>query len=142
MFQAWGRVLYRRRRLTLIVTLVLVAFAAAWGTGVFGKLSSGDNFTPPASQSQREANQASQVFGRNDADVVVLYRSATMSVSDPGYRQAVTAALSGLPRAGDVRRRGVDLPVGTPVRAAAVHPDRLDRPDDADPDAGDHLRPV
>jgi RND superfamily putative drug exporter len=99
MFQAWGRILYRRRRLTLIVTLVLVAFAAAWGTGVFGQLSSGDNFTPPSSQSQREAGQAAQVFGRGDADVVVLYRSATMTVGDPGYRQAVTAALSGVPRA-------------------------------------------
>src|SRR5260370_7061662 len=103
MFQAWGRVLYRRRRLTLIVTLVLVAFAAAWGTGVFGKLPAGDTFTPPASQSQREADQAAQVFGRGDADVVVLYRSATMTVADPGYRQAVTAALSGLPRAGVTR---------------------------------------
>ena len=52
MFEAWGRILYRRRRLTLIVTLVLVAFAAVWGTGVFGKLSSGQDFTPPSSQSQ------------------------------------------------------------------------------------------
>ncbi len=103
MFEAWGRALYRGRRLTLGLTLVLVAFAAAWGTGVFGKLSSSDNFTPPASQSQREASLAAQVFGRNDADVVVLYHSAAMSVSDPGYRQAVTAALSGLPRA-DVAR--------------------------------------
>ena len=60
MFEAWGRALYRRRRLTLGLTLVLVAFAAVWGTGVFGKLSSGDNFTPPASQSQREANQAAR----------------------------------------------------------------------------------
>jgi uncharacterized membrane protein YdfJ with MMPL/SSD domain len=99
MFEAWGRVLYRRRRLTLIVTLVLVAFAAAWGTGVFGKLSSGNDFTPPSSQSQREVNQAAQAFGRNDADVVVLYRSATMTVADPAYRQAVTAALAKLPRA-------------------------------------------
>ena len=33
MFEAWGRALYRRRRLTLGVTLVLVAFAAVWGTG-------------------------------------------------------------------------------------------------------------
>jgi trehalose monomycolate/heme transporter len=103
MFEAWGRAVYRGRRLTLGLTLLLVAFAAAWGTGVFGRLSSGDNFTPPASQSQREANLAAQVFGRNDADVVVLYHSATMTVSDPGYRQAVTAALSGLPRA-DVAR--------------------------------------
>ena len=103
MFEAWGRALYTRRRLALGLTLVLVAFAAAWGTGVFGKLSSGDNFTPPASQSQREANQASQLFGRDDADVVVLYRGAAMTVADPGYRQAVTAALSRLPRA-DVAR--------------------------------------
>ncbi|MGD0239740.1 MAG: MMPL family transporter [Streptosporangiaceae bacterium] len=99
MFEAWGRVLYRRRRLTLVVTLVLVAFAAAWGTGVFGKLSSGNDFIPPSSQSQREVNQAAQAFGRNDADVVVLYRSATMTVADPAYRQAVTAALARLPRA-------------------------------------------
>jgi trehalose monomycolate/heme transporter len=103
MFEAWGRGLYARRRLTLGITLVLVVFAAVWGTGVFSKLSSGDSFTPPASQSQREASQASQVFGRNDADVVVLYRSAALSVSDPGYRQAVTTALSGLPHA-DVAR--------------------------------------
>ena len=46
MFEAWGRTLYRRRRLTLGLTLVLVAFAAVWGTGVFAKLSSGDNFHP------------------------------------------------------------------------------------------------
>jgi RND superfamily putative drug exporter len=113
MFEAWGRALYRRRRLALGLTLVLVAFAAVWGTGVFGKLSSGDNFTPPASQSQREANQADQVFGRNDADVVVLYRSASMTVSDPGYRQAVTAALSGLPRA-DVNRVTTYWSTGSP----------------------------
>ena len=99
MFESWGRTLYRRRRLTLGLALGFVIFAAVWGTGVFGRLSSGDNFTPPSSQSQREANQADQVFGRNDADVVVLYRSATMTVADPAYRQAVTTALSTLPRA-------------------------------------------
>src|SRR6516225_4088558 len=98
MFEAWGRALYTRRRLTLGITLVLVAFAAVWGTGVFGKLSSGDSFTPPASQSQHEANQASQVFGRDTADVVVLYRSATMTVADPAYRHAVTGSLAALPR--------------------------------------------
>ncbi len=103
MFEAWGHALFRRRRLALVVTLLFVAFAAVWGTGVFGKLSSGDNFTPPSSPSQQEANRADQVFGRNDADVVVLYRSAAMTVADPAYRQAVTAALAGLPHA-DVAR--------------------------------------
>ena len=113
MFEAWGRVLSRRRRLTLIITLLFVAFAGAWGTGVFGKLSSGDNFTPPSSQSQREANVADQVFGRNDADVVVLYRSATMTVTDPAYRQAVTTALNSLPRA-DVAKVATYWSTGSP----------------------------
>jgi trehalose monomycolate/heme transporter len=113
MFEAWGRALYTRRRLTLGIALVLVAFAAVWGTGVFGTLSSGNSFTPPASQSQREADQASQVFGRNDADVVVLYRSATRTVGDPAYRQAVTGALAGLPRA-DVTRASTYWSTGSP----------------------------
>jgi uncharacterized membrane protein YdfJ with MMPL/SSD domain len=113
MFEAWGHALYRGRRRTLGLTLLIVAFAAVWGTGVFGKLSSGDNFTPPASQSQHEANAAEQVFGRNDADVVVLYHSAALTVSDPGYRQAVTAALSGLPRA-DVARATTYWSSGSP----------------------------
>src|SRR6266702_3642617 len=113
MFEAWGRGLYRRRRLALAVTLVLVAFAAVWGTGVFGTLSSSDNFTPPASQSQREAGQASQVFGRDEGDVVVLYRSATRTVGDPAYRHVVTAALSGLPRA-DVARVSTYWSTGAP----------------------------
>ena len=113
MFEAWGRVLSRRRRLTLVITLLFVAFAGAWGTGVFGKLSSGDNFTPPSSQSQREANVADQVFGRNDADVVVLYRSATMTVTDPAYRQAVTTALNSLPRA-DVAKVATYWSTGSP----------------------------
>ena len=68
MFEAWGRALYARRRLTLGIALVLVAFAAVWGTGVFGKLSSGNSFTPPASQSQREADQATlELKGRLDS---------------------------------------------------------------------------
>jgi trehalose monomycolate/heme transporter len=99
MFEAWGRIVSHGRRLTLAITLLFVVFAGIWGTGVFGKLSSGDNFTPPSSPSQHEANVAEQVFGRNDADVVVLYRSAAMTVNDPAYRQAVTTALNSLPRA-------------------------------------------
>ena len=113
MFEAWGRVMFAWRRLTLGLTLILVAFAAIWGTGVFSELSSGDNFTPPASQSQREAGQASQAFGRDDADVVILYRSAAMSVSDPAYRQVVSTALSVLPRA-DVARVSTYWSTGSP----------------------------
>ena len=51
----------------------------------------------------RRPVRRSRRFGRSDADVVVLYRSATMTVQDPAYRQAVTAALARIPAA-DVTR--------------------------------------
>ena len=98
MFETWGRVMYRRRRLTLVIAAIGIVFAGVWGTQVFGALTSGNSFTPPNSQSQREADLAASTFGRNSADVVVLYRSARLTVSDPAYRAAVTSALAGLPR--------------------------------------------
>ena len=103
MFEAWGRGLYRARRLTLVIAVLFAVAAGIWGTGVFGKLTSGDTFTPPGSQSYQESNLAASVFGRDDADAVVLYHSAAMTVNDPAYRQAVTTALAALPRA-DVTR--------------------------------------
>jgi len=98
MFETWGRVIYRRRRLVLVVTLIVVAFAGAWGTGVFGSLQSAGGFTTPNSQSQRSSDLAAAAFGRDTGDVVVLYRSATRTVADPAYRAAVTHALGALPR--------------------------------------------
>jgi trehalose monomycolate/heme transporter len=97
MFEAWGRRIYRARRLTLVACLLFVIAAGVWGTGVFGKLTSGNTFTPPGSQSNVESARADSVFGRDGADVVVLFRSATQTVADPAYRQAVTAYLAGLP---------------------------------------------
>jgi trehalose monomycolate/heme transporter len=97
MFDGWGRLVYRRRRLVLVIALVVVAFAAAWGTGVFGRLQSSGGFTPPDSQSQQSSNLATAAFGRDAGDVVVLYSSPTMSVRSPAFRAAVTHALAGLP---------------------------------------------
>jgi trehalose monomycolate/heme transporter len=103
MFETWGRIMARRRRLVLLLTVAFVAFGLAWGTGVFGKLSSSSNFTPPNSQSQHESDLAGKAFGRSDADIVVLYRSATMTVTDPRFERAVTTALGKLPRGGIAR---------------------------------------
>ena len=98
MFDTWGRILYRRRRLVLVVSLILVAFAGAWGTGVFGSLQSAGGFATPNSQSQRSSDLAAAAFGRDTGDVVVLYESATRTVADPAYRAAVTHVLGALPR--------------------------------------------
>jgi trehalose monomycolate/heme transporter len=98
MFEIWGRAVYRRRALALVIVLIALAGAAVWGSGVFGSLQSSGGFTPPNSESQQASNLAARALGRNDADVVVLYRSRTMTVSDPAYRAAVTRSLAALPR--------------------------------------------
>src|SRR5215472_12148324 len=97
MFEAWGHFVYRRRRLVLLVAAVVVAAAAVWGTGVFARLQSGGGFTPPGSQSQQASDLATRAFGRDTADVVVLYRSPGLTVRDPAYRAAVTTSLAALP---------------------------------------------
>ena len=98
MFETWGRVIYRRRRLVLVITLIGVVFAGVWGTGVFGSLQTAGGFNTPNSQSQRSSDLASAAFGRDTGDVVVLYQSATRNVADPAYRAAVTRTLGALPR--------------------------------------------
>jgi len=98
MFEAWGRVVYHRRRLVLVIAGLGVIFAAVWGTGVFGALKTAGGFSDPGSQSQRAADLATRAFGRDTADVVVLYRSPALTVHDAAYRTAVTQALAALPR--------------------------------------------
>jgi trehalose monomycolate/heme transporter len=97
MFEALGRVMYRRRRWVVALAVAFLAFAGAWGTGVFGNLASG-GFENPDSDSYRAARLAEQELGRDDADVIALYRSADATVDDPAYRSAVTGTLDALPR--------------------------------------------
>ncbi len=97
MFESWGRLVYARRRLVLTLAGLVVVAAAVWGTGVFGSLQSGGGFTAPNSQSQQESDLAARTFGRNTADVVVLYTSKTLTVRDAAFRNAVTRSLAALP---------------------------------------------
>ncbi|MGY1606333.1 MULTISPECIES: MMPL family transporter [unclassified Geodermatophilus] len=96
MFEALGRVVYRRRRAVLALSALAVVLAGVWGTGVFGRLT-GSGFEDPASESARAAELAVRELGRDSPDVVVLYRSDDLVVDDPAYREAVTASLAGLP---------------------------------------------
>ena len=68
MFEAWGRGLYRARRLTLVLAVLFAVAAGVWGTGVFSKLTSGNTFTPPNSESNRESALATSVFGRKQCE--------------------------------------------------------------------------
>ena len=98
MFEAWGRIIFRRRRLVLAVAAIGVVLAAIWGTGVFGRLQSAGGFVPPGSQSQQEASLAAKSFGPGGEDVVLLFSSNRQTVKSPAYQAAVTTALTRLPR--------------------------------------------
>ena len=50
MFHRLGHLIFRRRIIVLVVTLLGLVTAIAFGTGVFGELSSG-GFTDPSSES-------------------------------------------------------------------------------------------
>src|SRR4051812_15456851 len=97
MFDALGRVIYRRRHWVVALSLAFVVFAGVWGTGVFGHLTGG-GFEDPHSESSRAAEVAFQELGRDSADVVVLYRSADATVDDPAFAAAVTGSLAALPQ--------------------------------------------
>ncbi|HYO37953.1 MAG TPA: MMPL family transporter [Geodermatophilus sp.] len=112
MFEALGRVVYRRRRTVLAAGALLVVLAGVWGLGLFGRLT-GAGFEDPASESVRAGELAERELGRDGADVVVLYRSADLTVDEPAYREAVTASLAGLP-AGQVERTTTWFDTGAP----------------------------
>ncbi|MBW8481298.1 MMPL family transporter [Actinomadura parmotrematis] len=114
MFESWGRLVYRRRRLTLLLATAALVFAGVWGTGVFGALTSAGGFDTPGSESARAAATADRDLGRSGADVVVLYQAAPgRTVDDPSYRAAVEASLRVLP-AGHVARATTYWSSGAP----------------------------
>src|ERR1700685_2338975 len=95
--ERWGRTAYRRRRLILVIALLVAVAGGVWGTTIFAKVQTAGGFNAPDSQSQNEANLATQAFGRDAGDVVVLYSSPTLTTASPAFRSAVTSTLARLP---------------------------------------------
>jgi uncharacterized membrane protein YdfJ with MMPL/SSD domain len=95
--EAWGHIVYRRRRLVLVIALLGMVFAGVWGTGVFSKLQTAGGFNAPNSQSEQASSLATNAFGRDAGDIVVLYSSATLTTASPAFRSAVTSTLAALP---------------------------------------------
>jgi uncharacterized membrane protein YdfJ with MMPL/SSD domain len=102
MMQRWGRFVARRAWTVLVAGLLLVAAAAVFGLGVFGSLSNG-GYDDPASDSARSLVKEHATFVSHDADIVVIYSSASMKVSDPAFRAAVSNVINGLP-VGSIQR--------------------------------------
>jgi RND superfamily putative drug exporter len=97
MLERLGHLTYLRRRWVLVAAGVFMIVAAGWGTSVFGRLVGG-GFQDPRADSTRAVTVAEQAFGRDAADVVVLYSSKTMTVDDAAFSSAVSQTLQRLPR--------------------------------------------
>jgi len=96
-FEAWGRMVYRRRRVVLLIAVLFAVVGGVWGTSIFAKVQTAGGFDAPGSQSQTEAALATKAFGRDAGDVVVLYSSRTLTATAPAFRSAVTGSLAALP---------------------------------------------
>ncbi len=98
MLQAWGRAVARWRWLILASAVIGIVGAGLFGPTVFGRLSSG-GFDTNGSQAARADAGIEATVGRQDVDVVALYRSDRLTVDDPQFRAAVDHSLAGLPAA-------------------------------------------
>src|SRR5450756_136921 len=97
MMQSWGHLVARRAGTVLVGGLALVAAAAIFGLGVFGSLSNG-GFDDPASESARSLVTEHATFASHDADIVVIYSSASLKVSDAAFQESVANVFKGLPK--------------------------------------------
>jgi uncharacterized membrane protein YdfJ with MMPL/SSD domain len=95
-FARLGHLVFRHRRAVLAIAGALLAFAATWGTGVFGSLIS-SGFETPGSESAKALTRVEDTVGRDAADVVVLYRDGGRTVDDARFRDVVQAHLADLP---------------------------------------------
>ena len=96
MLTRWGDFVARRARLVVTVGVLVVIAAAGFGFGVFDKLQDG-GFDDPASQSSKADDLEQAAFGNRQADLVAIYSSDDLTVSDPAFERAVDDVLSGIP---------------------------------------------
>ncbi|RFU43443.1 MMPL family transporter [Actinomadura logoneensis] len=93
-----GRLIQRQRWTSLVLILLITVFAALWGAGVLSKFKQG-GFEDPKASSTTVAKLGATYFGSTNPDVLVLYRSDTMTVDDPRYQAAVLTTVARLPKA-------------------------------------------
>jgi RND superfamily putative drug exporter len=101
MFGWWGKAVIRLRWWVIAAALALVVAGATWGAGVFGALTGG-GYDDPDSQSNRAAAGIAAALGQRDPDLLVLWSSDTLAVTDPAFRTAVTSAVQRIRSEADV----------------------------------------
>ncbi|MCG8921782.1 MMPL family transporter [Lentzea sp. CC55] len=94
MFAKWGATAYRRRWVVLIATVLLAVVGGVWGIGVFDKLSQG-GYEAPSSEAARADKVAEEAFGRQNGDVIVIYRG---DFANPIELKKIADHISGFPK--------------------------------------------
>ena len=94
--QRWGAFVARRAGLVLLVGVLATIGAGWYGFGVFDSLSNG-GFEDPASESSQERLHELDTFGNKAVDVVAIYSSDDLSVTDPAFEAEVQKVVAGLP---------------------------------------------
>lgn len=126
MFAWWGTVVMRLRKTLLVLGIAFGAFAGVWGTGVFSSLDGDSSLDDPNSESQLINDRVTQELGRQATDLVALYSSDTLTVSDPAFEQAVVEVTDEVRDRPDVEllttfyETGTDSLVSTDDRATYV----------------------
>ena len=96
MSHRWSEFLIRRAAWVLTAGALATILAAIYGIGVFGSLTQG-GFDDPSTESARELAQEQQVFGNKSVDVIAIYRSPDLEVSDPDFKAEVDETLARIP---------------------------------------------
>ena len=96
MLHRWSEFLIRRARWVLTAGALVTILTAMYGIGVFGSLTQG-GFDDPATESARELAAEQEVFDNLSVDVIAIYRSPDLEVSDPDFKAEVDETLARIP---------------------------------------------
>ncbi len=96
MIQRWGAMVARRATAVLVAGAAALVLSIGYGVGVFGALSDG-GFDDPASESAKELTAEQATFDGHRTDVVAIYSSPDLAVTDPAFEAAVHNVVDRLP---------------------------------------------
>jgi uncharacterized membrane protein YdfJ with MMPL/SSD domain len=92
----WAKLVIRRPKLLLALSLVVMFCSAVWGVSVLDRLNGG-GWDDPKAESSRAAAFLRTNLERADADVVALYASQSLTVDQPEFAKAITDVTTRLP---------------------------------------------
>src|SRR3984893_3971971 len=116
MFASWGRLVYRIRWFTLVVSLLFLAGSAIVLTTLRPPPPSVSSSL--ATQSARANDLISQQTPQNAPTIDFVFSSASLQANDPAFQSAVQSALA--PLQSDSRVKGISTPYSTSGAASAA----------------------